>query len=90
MLLDIVSWNGLGIRANNGVAGVLILDNIDSKKFDTMINLTYYYIMKISLVNISKCCCCIIAHVAIPMIAFDGLIYVIIFICLCHIHVAYM
>ena len=60
--LEIVSGNGLGIRANNDVAGVLIFDNTDSKTFDTMINLTYCYIMKISLVNISKCCCCIITH----------------------------
>ena len=50
--LDIVSGNGLGIRANIDVAGILIFDNIDSKTFDTMINLTYCYIMKISLVNI--------------------------------------
>ena len=57
--LDIVSGNGLGIRANNDVATVFIFDNIDSKTFDTMINLTYCYIMKISVMNISKCCCCI-------------------------------
>ena len=41
MLLDIVSGNGLGILAQNGVTEVLIIDNIDSKTFDTMINLTY-------------------------------------------------
>ena len=52
MLLDIVSGNGLGIRAHNGVAGVLMLDNIDSKTFDTMINLTYCYI-KISFQNVA-------------------------------------
>ena len=39
MILDIVSGNGLGIRAQHGVAAVLILDS-DSKTFDTMINLT--------------------------------------------------
>ena len=50
--LGIVSGNGLGTRANNDVAIVFIFDNNDSKTFDTMINLTYNYIMKISLMNI--------------------------------------
>ena len=90
MLLDIVSGNGLGIRAHLGVAGVLIVDYIDSKTLDTMRNLTYCYMMKISLVSISKCFCCSIANLAIPMMILIGLLYVIIFVCLCHIHVTYM